>query len=268
MAAPHRTRRSGGGSVTIFDRIHPARAGSAWRDDPRRAVVPRQFASAGHRDFSGRIKHYRKVFSWAAITCPAHALRQPGVAAIVNKRGHRVDVGTYDELTFALSAGVPPARIVMHDDQVTAAPIRCGVNAHVGQLVIGCSQQIKVLASCAQRPPRILLDMGGDCADDAVTAVFAHRRLDLIGLHATLTRATRCADYTEVVAAIIATMARIRRQRNAILTRVSLAGGDILSGATTGPDDLRVLAAALEDTFDDACARFRYPRPALILAPW
>ncbi len=110
--------------------------------------------------------------------------------------------------------------------------------------------------------------MASDCADDAVTAVFAHPRLDLIGLHATLTRATRCADYTEMVAAIIATMAQIRREQNTILTRVSLAGGDVLSGATTGPDDLSGLAAALEDTFDDVCARFRFPRPALILAPW
>jgi diaminopimelate decarboxylase len=254
--------------VTIFDRNPPARAGSAWRDDARWTVVPRHFAVTGRRDFAGRLKHYQKVFPRAAITCPADALRQPAVAAIVNQRGHAVDVRTYDELTLALSAGVPPARIVVHDDRVTAAPIRCGVNAHVGRLVIGCSEQIKVLAGCAQRPQRILVDMACDSVDDAVTAVFAHRRLELIGLHATLTRATRCDDYTEVVAQIIAAMAQIRRERHAIATRVSLAGGDILSGATTGPDDLSVLAAALEDTFDDACARYRFPRPALILAPW
>jgi diaminopimelate decarboxylase len=52
------------------------------------------------------------------------------------------------------------------------------------------------------------------------------------------------------------------------LTRVSLAGGDVLSGTKAEWGDLQALTAALEDAFDDACARFRFPRPALILTPW
>jgi hypothetical protein len=67
---------------------------------------------------------------------------------------------------------------------------------------------------------------------------------------------------------MIGDMARIRRQYNVILTRISLAGGDVRAGADPGLDELRTRAAALEDTVDDACAQYRFPRPALILAPW
>jgi diaminopimelate decarboxylase len=184
------------------------------------------------------------------------------------KHGHTVDVCTYGELDLALALGIPAARIVMHDDGRTAAPIRCAVNAGVGRLVIGCTEQVKVLASCVQRPQRILVDVTTDRADAAVAAVFACRRLDLIGLHARLTPTADLADYAVSVAQMVIRMARIRRQHDVILTRVSLAGGDALSGATAGVDDLRTLAAALEDIVDDVCARVRFPRPALILTPW
>ncbi|MDT5176620.1 MAG: hypothetical protein QOJ95_818, partial [Mycobacterium sp.] len=41
---------------------------------------------------------------------------------------------------------------------------------------------------------------------------------------------------------------------------MSLAGGEVLSGTNPDWDDLRTLTAELEDAFDDACARFRFPR--------
>jgi len=195
-------------------------------------------------------------------------LAEHDAAMAVRKQGHAVDVRSYDELTLALSVDIPASRIVMHDDGITAAPIRCAVNAGVGRLVVACCHQVAVLASCAQRPQRVLVDVTTDCAYATAAAVSARRRLNLIGLHAGLTPTADSTDYADVVEQMIGQMADIRRERDVILTRVSLAGGAALSSTPAGVGELRTLAAALDDTLDEACARFRFPRPALILAPW
>ena len=245
--------------MTIFDLFHPT---------PRADTDAADRTGAVQRDALGRLTLYRKAFRGAAITCPAEVLWQPDVAAAVKKHGHTVDVHSYGELDFALSLGIPAARIVVHDDGRTAAPVRCAVNAGVGRIVIGCSGQVKVLASSVNRSQRVLIDVTTEGADATVAAVFACRRLDLIGLHARLTPTADLVDYTVSVAQMVIRMARIRREHDVILSRVSLAGGDALSGATVGVGELRTLAAALDDIFDDVCARCRFPRPALILTPW
>jgi diaminopimelate decarboxylase len=255
--------------VTIFDLLHstPTDATSPGGGLGAPPAVPTRVRD-DQRNALGRLTLYRRTFRPAAVTCPAELLRHKGIEAAVMKHGLAVDVHSLDELAFAMSLGIPVARIVVHDDGRTAAPIRCGVDAGVGRFVMACSDQIKVLASCVQRQQRILLDVTTDDVDDAVDAVFACRRLDLIGLHARLTPVSGLTGYVDVVAQMVARMAWIRRQHDVILTRVSLAGGDVLSGTATQCGDLRALATALEHVFDDACARFRFPRPALILTPW
>jgi diaminopimelate decarboxylase len=266
--------------VTIFDVLRPIRDDTISLDDSAlgdafrgriadQLSIPGSTSSSGvaARDVLRHYRDYRKSFFWAGITFPAEALGQPEVATSVRKRGHSVDVRSGDELTSVMLAGVPAPRIVMHDDGITAAPIRCAVNAGVGRLILGCCQQVGVLAACTGRPQRVLVDVMTDCASDTIAAVLARPRLDLIGLHARLTPEAHPTAYADAVAQMIAQMAHIRREQDVILTRVSLAGGDVLSDRTAATGVLRGLAAELEDAFDDACARYRFPRPALILAP-
>jgi diaminopimelate decarboxylase len=258
--------------VTSFELFHPAHAtGQSVGGAPNAYAGLANPLKMDRHDALGRLQTYRKVFRGAAISCPAQMLAQPDAAMAVRKKGHAVDVRSYDELTLALSVDIPASRIVMHDDGITAAPIRCAVNAGVGRLVVACCHQVTVLASCAQRPQRVLVDVTTDCATataTATTAVSARRRLNLIGLHAGLTPTADPTDYADVVEQMIGQMADIRREHDVILTRVSLAGGAALSSTPARVGELRALAAALDDALDEACARFRFPRPALILAPW
>lgn len=271
--------------MTIFDVLRPVRddtispRGYALEDRRRwygsrrlsisdstaRAEVTAR--STTSRAVSQHYRDYRTAFPRTGITYPADALRQPEIAAAVRKRGHSVDVHCCDELDSVLSAGIAAPRIVMHDDGITAAPIRRAVNAGVGRLVLGCCQQVAVMAACGGRPPRVLVDLTTDCADATIAAVLARPRLDLIGLHARLTPEAHQAVYADTVAQMIAKMAHVRREHGIILTQVSLAGGDVLSDRAAATTVLGTLAAELEDTFDEACARYRFPRPALILAP-
>ena len=237
--------------MTIFDVLRPA------LDDAITLHVPA--LDDRHRD-------YRRAFPGTAFTRPAGALRQPDVARAVKKRGQVVAVHSCEELDFALSAGIPASRITMLDDGITAAPIRRAFNAGVGRLILGCCQQVPVMAACAGQSPRILVDVTTECADRAIAAVSTRPRFEIIGLHAALAPDAQRDAYVDTAAQMIATMSHVRHEHGTIMTRVSLAGGVVLSDGTAPVSGLRRLSADLEDAFDDACARYRFPRPALILA--
>jgi diaminopimelate decarboxylase len=235
--------------VTIFDVVRPPRDGAAP------AEVLRHYRA------------YRKAFSWAGITCDAESLRRPEVAAQLRTWVYSVDVRSRDELAFVSSTGVPASRMTLLDDGITTEPIRCAVDAGVGRLVLGCRhRQVEVVAAWARRPQRVLVDVTTGCACDTIGAVLERPRLNLVGLHATVAPEASATAYSAEVTRMIARMARIRREHDVILTRVSLAGGGLLSDVGAATSDLRGFALELEDAFDESCARHRFPRPAMILA--
>jgi diaminopimelate decarboxylase len=237
--------------VTIFDVLRPE------LDDAISPHVP---------ELDDRHRDYRRAFPGTAFTLAAAALRQSDVARAVKRRRQVVAVHSCEELDSVLSAGIPPSRIVMHDDGITAAPIRRAFNAGTGRLVLGCCQQVSVMAACAGRPPRILVDVTTDCADRTIAAVVARPRFELIGLHAALAPDAHLGAYADTAARMIATMSHVRREYGTIMTRVSLAGGEVLSDGTVPASVLRWMSADLQDALDEACGRYRFPRPALILA--
>jgi diaminopimelate decarboxylase len=236
--------------MLMFAGIHPDRTASA--------------APFDIRDWNSR---YRRAFSWAGIACPASQLMDPATAKWARKHGIAVDVASGDELTLAASSGIRAARIVLRCSD-TAGPTRRAEIMGVGKYVIGSTGQAALLRSCAQHPARVLADVTDECGDDVAGAILRSHRLDLIGLHCRLNApASEPETYVEAVGAMIARMARIRRDRSVILTRISLAGTARVSQGSDDPPTLKRLAAAIEDGFDDACARFRFPRPGLTIAP-
>ncbi len=93
--------------------------------------------------------------------------------------------------------------------------------------------------------------------------VLAHKELDLVGLHCRL-------EPGDVVGALtlsraIGEMAWIRRRYDVLVTQISLADLDV--GQRCERWVLRRVAGAISEVIDDACARHRFPRPALTLAP-
>lgn len=237
----------------------------AFRVSTQISGTPARPVTAG--DVLRHHREYRKAFPRTGITMAADALRRSDVATAVRTQPCSVDVRSCDELSFVLSVGIPASRIVLRDDGITAAPLRRAVNAGVGRLVLGCCQQVAVLAACGAHTPPVLVDVTTDCASDTIAAVLGRPQLELVGLHARLTPGEHRTAYAPRVARMIAEMAHLRCAHGTILTRVSLAGGEVLSDETVSAGVLRGLAADLEDTIDDACARYRFPRPAVILAP-
>jgi diaminopimelate decarboxylase len=213
-----------------------------------------------------RCSLYQKAFPEAEITYPVAALRLPAVATWVRRHGRTVDVRSGDELDRAISAGVHPVRVVMHRDDATASPIRRSVNIGVGRFVVNSPSQVALLVSCAERSQRVVVDVTSDLARETIDAVLAQNRVNLIGLHSQLgISVINEPGLAEVVGRMIAQMAQIRRYHNVLLTRLSVAGG-----TASRADDrarLRRLNDAIEDAVDDSCARWRFPRPLLVLSP-
>jgi hypothetical protein len=211
-----------------------------------------------------RCATYRNALRAGAISYPAGILWMEQVSNWVKRHGVSVDVMTADELELAVAEGISPPRLVMHCADATARPIRLAVNAGVGRFVVHSGQQIALLASCAQRPQRLLVDVTAQPADVLAAAIMAGQRLDLIGLHCRLGDAGRDAA-GDSVREMIAQMSWIRCKYDVILTRVSLAE---FHAAEVGCDRsyLRVVSEDLDEAIDDACARYRHPRPALVVA--
>jgi diaminopimelate decarboxylase len=266
---------AGGISMMPFSIIHTHRRATATRFNS--VVSPSENASepdmsiprqSGLSDIRQLSSQYRRAFPWAGITFPANQLRNKDVAQWVREHGHAVDVSSGDELTLAAAKDFRPARIVLHGDDTTSVPVRRAAIIGVGRYVIGSAGQAALLASCAQQTPRVLADITGEHADQIVDAILASYRLNLIGLHSRLeSSATQVDSYTRMIWSMVAQMARIRRDEGIILTRICLAGGTGLANRSDEAKALSHLSAAIESNLEDACAKFRFPRPALILAP-
>jgi len=208
---------------------------------------------------------YRNAFKGTGISYPAAFL---GFHALTEWfRSHRVtvDVMTAAELDRAVAAGIDPISIVMHPGNGAAAAIRRAVDAGAARFVVSSREQIAVLADSADRIQRVVIDPTDDGTGSLVSEVLAHRGLDLIGLHCRLDEPDDAFGANKL-RRLIAEMAWIRREHAIILSRVSIASLDVGEFAHE-PRILRRVAEAIGEVIGDACARHRYPRPALTLAP-
>ena len=208
---------------------------------------------------------YRKAFKGIAVSYPAGFLKFDTLATWIRRERVTVDVANAGELDGALAAGIDPVHIVMHPQGRAVAPIRSAVNAEAARFVVGASQQIAILADSADRIQRVVVDATDHAWDALVSEVLTHRGLDLIGLHC------RLDDPDDAIGAVklremIGAMSRIRSDHSVLLTRISLAGMDVGEHCLE-PRILRRVAEAIGELVGEACARHRYPRPALTVSP-
>jgi hypothetical protein len=208
---------------------------------------------------------YRKAFKGIAVSYPAALLESDALAAWIRRERVTVDVTSAGELDRAIAAGIDPTHIVMHPQGGAAAPICAAVIAGAARFVVGSSQQVAILADSTEQNQRVVIDVTDGSACGLASQVVVHRGLDLIGLHCKLD------DPDEVIGAVklqamIAEMSWIRHEHSILLTRISVEGVHIAERCLA-PRILRGVAEAVGEVIGDACARHRYPRPALTLSP-
>lgn len=217
---------------------------------------------------------YRNCFPSMDVAYPALVVRDHTVAKWVRAHDVAVHVRTSEELGAVISAGVHPARLTVHADGVlTNELVFCAASLAVGHIVVNSVDQIEILTRAIgrQRRQAVLVRIVDTAANDLSVCtdphlalrVAASRRLELIGVHHRLPTPLSGEAAEETVTAMVACVSCLRRHHGQIATRLSFAG--LMPDHNLAPRGLRAAAEKLESLVEDACARFRYPRPALVV---
>lgn len=209
-----------------------------------------------------RCAQYRDGLKGTAVSFPAALLRFTAVRDWIQRRRLAVDVTTDGELAQAVVAGMEPGRIVVHPREGLGEPTHRAVSVDAARFVVSSSQHVARLAPHVQQRQQVLVDVTAHDVGVLASDVLAHEELDLVGLHCRL-------EPGDVVGALalsraIGEMSWIRRRYDVLVTQISLANLDV--GQRCERWILRRVTSAISEVIDDACARHRFPRPALTLA--
>jgi hypothetical protein len=210
-----------------------------------------------------RCAQYRRAFRWAAVSYPVDVLSLEAPSAWIRRHGVSVDVGDGFELETALSAGVDPLRVIMHQSDPQGAPVRDMVDAGVGRVVVNSAANVAALAAVAFRRQRVLLQVTDRPVEEVARRVVASERLDLIGLHGRLTPGEPGAA---AVVAMISAMQRIANQLGVIAARLTLADVDVADWGRNATD-LTAMSDAIGDAIETGCIAARFGRPAVNVSP-
>ncbi|MFF0545075.1 diaminopimelate decarboxylase family protein [Nocardia thailandica] len=230
----------------------------------------------------------RRALPSAEIVYGGSVLPSGAVARWAGEEGLGVGVCSAGELAVARAAGTDPARIVWYGAGKTGDDLAAAVSAGVGRIVLDCLSDVTRLGASATDRRQVLVRMragidvgghaverepgfglGGAAAREAMARLVAHPRLWPVGLHCRLGHGISDPDhYGEAVRRLIGEMAWMRAEFGVVLTHLDLGGG-FAAAARSGDAEmnLRELAEILEDALDAGCARHRFPRPVLTLAP-
>jgi len=207
-----------------------------------------------------RFAMYRNVFRGTAIGYPAEAICFDAIAGWMRRQGVTIDVTGIDQLDWAVIAGIHPSHIVMHGLDEASGPV--ALDHGVGRVIVDSADRLAALRASATRPQGVLVDVTDAYLDGPVAA---DRRVEVQGLHYR-TGGADIAGLAEIVFGMIAEMTRIWREQAVVLSRVSVSDVD-LTECDGDPRILRRAAQTIEEVVEEACIRFRYPRPALTVSP-
>jgi diaminopimelate decarboxylase len=100
------------------------------------------------------------AFGEGAVSYAAKAFLCTAMARLAAEEGLGLDVASDGELHVALTAGVPPERLVLHGNNKSEAELRRALEAGVGRVVVDSDDEldrIEALVAAGARPPQALI---------------------------------------------------------------------------------------------------------------
>ncbi|MEH3138589.1 MAG: hypothetical protein PGN37_00065 [Mycobacterium kyogaense] len=204
------------------------------------------------------IRRMRRLLPMSAAGVPARALRDPAVAAWVRAHGITVCVAGIDELEQTGHRGIRTEHVLVRCDAATSL-IRAAVGAGVTRFVVCSDRHVDVLASIDHPDIAVYLD-------DRGPAVIGERRLQVVGLHADVDDSAGAVEWGTTAERLLC-RAAVLRTCGLPLARISLAGGDISEWVYGDGQVSSAVAAEVDGALTDGCARWRLPRPSVLLGP-
>ncbi|MGW1893472.1 diaminopimelate decarboxylase [Streptomyces sp. NPDC002004] len=285
--------------------VWPASTTERRRHDPAVGGVPlaelaARFGTPVHVLDEGEVRErcraYRRAFPEAEILYAAKAFLCRAMARWVADEGLGLDVCSAGELELAVSAGVPPERIVLHGNAKSPQDLETALRLGVGRIVIDSPSEIARLAAAVgpggiqkvmvrvvtgssagshgkfrtgTDRQRSGLSIADGYAQHAIARILDQPRLELTGLHCHLgSQITSVKPYLEAVRRMVGLMARIRDQHGTVLPELDMGGGH---GIAYRPGDealdIRELARKVRTELTGSCAAAGLPVPRLIVEP-
>lgn len=173
---------------------------------------------------------------------PAKVLRDDAVATWVREHGAAVDVHTSEELAIAIANGVEPSRILVHGDELGETELRAVATLGVGPT---CN-------------PMSVSRWSATTAAIAMSAVSDPNRKPSVGGNE-----QACVSFPAAIGEMVASMDQIHRRYGTVLTRLGL-DCDLWPG--DWGNEVKDVAAVIDEAVDDACEAMRFPRPRVLLS--
>ncbi|MFE2937402.1 diaminopimelate decarboxylase [Streptomyces sp. NPDC059278] len=200
-----------------------------------------------------RCRTYLRSFPDTDVIYAAKAFLCRALLHWVREEGLGLDVCSAGELEFAVTAGFPPERIVLHGNAKSPEDLEAALRLGVGRIVIDSAWEIARLSALVPDGARqkVLVRVvpgvsaGGHAAIrtgtehqkfglsitdgsalHAVARILDQPRLELVGLHCHIgSQITTAKPYLTALRRVVGLLARIRRQYGIALPELDLGGG-------------------------------------------
>ncbi|WP_327708814.1 diaminopimelate decarboxylase [Streptomyces sp. NBC_00464] len=249
-------------------------------------------------DFRARCRAWSDAFGPGAdVFYAGKAFLSRAVVRWLQEEGLNLDVCSGGELTTALDAGMPAARIAFHGNNKTVDEIERAITAGVGRIVLDSFQEIVRVAHIAQRlgrrqPVQIRVTVGVEAhthefiatahedqkfgialadgqAAEAVRRALTLDGLELIGIHSHIgSQIFDMAGFEVSARRVVQLLAEVRDEHGIELPEIDLGGG--LGIAYTSEDDPREpheIAKALGDIVTRECEANGLATPRISVEP-
>ena len=240
--------------------------------------------------FEQRYPNVQVEYAGKAFLCVA-------MARLVHEEGLHLDVASGGELFTALKAGLPPAGLVLHGNNKSAAELTMALDAGVGRIVVDSHHELDMLESLvAVRPhpqevwlrvapgvdphthrrirtgqvdTKFGLDITSGAALEGVKRILRLQGLLFTGLHAHIGSNLHDAQaHLEALAALLDFAAVVREESGLAIEDLNIGGG---LGVRYLPGDdvpsLESFADTITQALLDGLAERHLPLPRLLLEP-
>ncbi|MFC5910795.1 diaminopimelate decarboxylase [Streptacidiphilus monticola] len=250
-------------------------------------------------DFRARCRAWREAFegTHAEVYYAGKAFLSRAIVRWLHEEGLNVDVCSGGELTVALSAGMPAARIALHGNNKSTAELEYAVKSGVGHVVVDSFEELARLSWIAQQQgvrQKILirvtvgveahthefiatahedqkfgLSLTGGQAAEAVRRALTLDGVELVGIHSHIgSQIFDTAGFEVAARRVVGLLAEIKAEHGVELPEIDLGGG--LGIAYTSDDDPREpaeIAASLAQIVQRECAAAGLSVPKLSVEP-
>ncbi len=250
--------------------------------------------------FRERCQRYRRAFhalkSDVQILYAGKAALNLAICEMVHQEGLGLDVVSGGELYTALRARFPPERIYLHGVYKTDAELRMAIEAGIHAIVLDNFGEIERLCALlpADRRQGVLIRVAPEVEADthplvrtgqrdskfgfhlltgdayqAVQRVRMEPRMQLLGFHCHI--GSQIADLSAFAAAtevMVAFANSVWHETGFVAPCLNLGGGlSVRYTPEDNPPSIEEYARVVVDALRTACARYRFPEPALMVEP-